>query len=146
MALFLFTDAIAKGKPLTLFNGGEMYRDFTYIDDIVEAVTRLIPLAPKQSDQKTLLDSPSSSTAPFQVYNIGHGSPVRVGDCVDLIEQCLGKKAVRTSAPIQPGDVISTHADVQSLMRDTGFSPAVSIEAGISKFVKWYMDYYGQRK
>jgi len=146
MALFLFTDAIFRGKPLTLFNGGEMYRDFTYVDDIVEAVTRLIPLAPQQSSQKTLLDSPSSSTAPFRVYNIGHGSPVRVGDCVDLIEECLGKKAIRVSAPIQLGDVVSTHADTQSLRDDTGFSPSIPIEVGIPRFVKWYMDYYGQRQ
>jgi len=143
MALFLFTDAIFKGKPLTLFNGGEMYRDFTYVDDVVEAVTRLISLPPEQSDQHTLLGLPSSSTAPFRIYNIGHGSPVRVGDCVDLIEECLGKKAIRISAPIQPGDVVSTHADTQSLRHDTGFSPSIPIEVGIPRFVKWYMDYYG---
>jgi UDP-glucuronate 4-epimerase len=146
MALFLFTDAIFKGEPLTLFNGGEMYRDFTYVDDVVEAVMRLIPLAPEQSVQQTLLDSPSSSTAPFRVYNIGHGSPVRVGDCVDLIEECLGKKAIRVSAPIQLGDVVSTHADTQSLKHDTGFSPSIPIEAGIPRLVKWYMDYYGKRQ
>jgi len=146
MALLLFTDAIFKGKPLTLFNGGEMYRDFTYVDDIIEAVTRLIPLAPKQSVEQTLLDSPSSSTAPFSVYNVGHGSPVRVGDCVDLIEECLGKKAIRVSAPMQPGDVIATHADTESLKRDTGFSPSIPIEVGIPRFVEWYMDYYGRRQ
>jgi len=146
MALFLLTDAIFRGKPLTLFNGGEMYRDFTCVDDIVEAVTRLISLAPKQSVQQTLLDSPSSSTAPFRVYNIGHGSPVRVGDCVDLIEECLGKKAIRVSAPIQSGDIVSTHADTQSLRHDTGFSPSIPIEVGIPRLVKWYMDYYGQRQ
>ena len=123
-----------------------MYRDFTYVDDIVEAVTRLIPLAPQQSSQNTLLDSPSSSTAPFRAYNIGHGSPVRVGDCVDLIEECLGKKAIRVSAPIQLGDVVSTHADTQSLRDDTGFSPSIPIEVGIPRFVEWYMDYYGQRQ
>ena len=146
MALFLFTDAIFKGKPLTLFNGGEMYRDFTYVDDIIEAVMRLIPFAPKQSVEQTLLDSPSSSMAPFSVYNIGHGSPVRVGDCVDLIEECLGKKAIRISAPIQPGDVVSTNADTQSLRHDTGFSPSIPIEVGIPRLVKWYMDYYGKRQ
>jgi UDP-glucuronate 4-epimerase len=146
MALFLFTDAIFKETPLTLFNGGEMYRDFTYVDDVVEAVTRLIPLIPKQSAQETLLDAPSSSTAPFRVYNIGHGSPVRVGDCVDLIEECLGKKAIRVSAPIPPGDVVSTHADTQSLRNDTGFSPSIRIEVGIPRLVEWYMDYYGRRQ
>jgi UDP-glucuronate 4-epimerase len=146
MALFLFTDAISKGKPLTLFNGGEMYRDFTYVDDVIEAIMRLIHLVPKQSVQQTLLESPSSSTAPFRVYNIGHGSPVRVGDCVDLIEECLGKQATRVSAPMQPGDVVSTNADTQSLKHDTGFSPAVPIEVGIPRFVRWYLDYYGQRQ
>ena len=146
MALFLFTDAIVKGKPLILFNGGEMYRDFTYVDDIVEAVTRIIPLVPKQSVQQTLLDSPSSSTAPFRVYNIGHGSPVRVGDCVDFIEKCLGKKAIRVSAPIQSGDVVSTHADIESLRHDTGFSPSIPIEVGIPRFVDWYLNYYGQQE
>jgi UDP-glucuronate 4-epimerase len=144
MAPFLFTDAIFRGKPLTLFNGGEMYRDFTYVDDVVEAMMRIIPLVPKQSVQQTLLDSPSSSTAAFRIYNIGHGSPVRVGDCVDLIEECLGKKAVRVSAPMQPGDVVATHADTESLKRDTGFSPSIPIEVGIPRFVKWYMDYYGR--
>jgi UDP-glucuronate 4-epimerase len=146
MALFLFTDAIFRGRPLTLFNGGEMYRDFTYVDDAIEAVTRLIPLVPKQSVQPALLDLPSSSTAAFRVYNIGHGFPVRVGDCVDLIEECLGKKAIRVSAPIQPGDVVSTHADTQSLRNDTGFSPSIPIEVGIPRFVKSYLDYYGQRR
>jgi len=145
MALFLFTDAIVKGRTLTLFNGGEMYRDFTYIDDIIEAISRLIPLAPKQSAQQVLLGTPSSSTAPFRVYNIGHGSPVRVGDCVDLIERYLDKKAIRVSAPMQPGDVVATHADTESLKHDVGFSPAIPIEVGIPRFVEWYMDYYGQR-
>jgi UDP-glucuronate 4-epimerase len=145
MALFLFTDAISRGKPLTLFNAGEMYRDFTYVDDIVEAITRLIPLAPVQLTRQTLLDSPASSTGPFRIYNIGHGSPVRVGDCVDLIEECIGKKAIRVSAPMQPGDVVSTHADTQSLRHDTGFSPSIPIEVGIPRFVKWYMDYYDRR-
>jgi UDP-glucuronate 4-epimerase len=143
MALFLFTDAIFHGRPLTLFRGGEMYRDFTYVDDIIEAITRLMPLAPEQSVRQVLLDSPASSTGPFRIYNIGHGSPVRVGDCVDLIEECLGKKAIRMSVPMQPGDVVSTNADTESLRHDTGFTPAVPIEVGIPRFVKWYLDYYG---
>jgi UDP-glucuronate 4-epimerase len=146
MALFLFTDAIFRGMPVTLFNGGEMYRDFTYVDDIVEAVTRVIPLVPERSNQHALLDSPSSSTASFRIYNIGHGAPVRVGDCVDLIEECLSKKAVRVSAPMQPGDVVSTHADTESLRRDVGFSPSIPIGVGIPRFVKWYLNYYGQRQ
>jgi UDP-glucuronate 4-epimerase len=146
MALFLFTDAIFKGVPLTLFNGGDMYRDFTYVDDVIEAVIRLLALTPEQSVQRILLSAPSSSTAPFRLYNVGRGSPVRVGDCVKLIEECLGKKAVLVSAPIQPGDVISTCADTQSLRHDTGFSPSISIEVGIPRFVEWYVEYYGQRE
>jgi len=95
---------------------------------------------------QTLLNSLSSSTAAFRIYNIGHGSPVRVGECVDLVEACPGKKAIRVSAPIQPGDVVSTHPDTQSLRHGVGFSPSIPIDVGIPRFVKWYMDYYGKRQ
>lgn len=143
MALFLFTKAILAGTPIDVFNQGRMKRDFTYIDDIVEGVVRVMrrPAAP---DPAWRADAPDSATsrAPYRLYNIGNHSPVELSRFVEIIEDCLGKKAVKNLLPLQPGDVPMSFADVQDLARDTGFAPATPIEIGIRNFVEWYRDYY----
>ena len=144
MALFIFTKAIAEGKPITLFNHGRMQRDFTYIDDIVEGVVRVAarPPAPDAGWSGAKPD-PASSSAPYRIYNIGNHEPVELLRFVDLIQEKLGKKAIIEYAPMQPGDVPATYADVEDLSRDAGFAPSTPIEAGIERFVAWYREFYG---
>ena len=142
MAVWSFTAAIYAGKPIKLFNGGNMRRDFTYIDDVVQAVLRLIERAAQANPNWSgETPDPSSSNAPWRVYNIGNNDSVEVLRLVDLIERSLGKKAIREMAPMQPGDVIATYADVDDLMRDVGFRPATPIADGIAKFVDWFKEY-----
>jgi UDP-glucuronate 4-epimerase len=143
MALFLFTRAILAGDPIQIFNRGQMRRDFTYIDDIVEGVVRLID-RPAVPDPKWSGDSPdaSSSQAPYRLYNIGNHSPVELLRLVEILEECLGRAAIRDLMPMQPGDVPETYADVSDLAKDVGFSPSTPIEIGVSKFVEWYRSYY----
>ncbi|KAA0891234.1 NAD-dependent epimerase [Oryzomonas rubra] len=143
MALFLFTKAILEGKPIDVFNQGKMQRDFTYIDDIVEGVMRAtdttpVPSLSWDSDQP----DPGTSYAPYRLYNIGNNSPVELMRFIEVLEDCLGKKAEKNLMPLQAGDVPATYADVDDLMKDVGFKPATSIEEGIGRFVEWYRGYY----
>jgi len=143
MALFLFTKAIIEGKPIDVFNYGRMQRDFTYIDDIVEGVMRVIDRIPGP-DPEWSGDKPDPSTsyAPYKLYNIGNNNPVELLHFIEILEDCLGKKAEKNLLPIQPGDVPATYADVDDLMRDVGFKPSTSIEEGIKEFVEGYKGYY----
>lgn len=144
MALFLFTRAILEGRPIDVFNFGKMQRDFTYVDDIVEGIVRVMDRAPAP-DPAWSGDSPDPATsyAPYRVYNIGNNQPVELLNFIEVLEDALGKKAVKNLLPIQPGDVPATYADVDDLMRDVGFRPATPIDVGIRRFVEWYREYYG---
>lgn len=144
MALFLFTKAILESRPIDVFNYGKMRRDFTYIDDIVEGVIRVVDRIP-QPDPLWHGDNPDSavSYAPYRLYNIGNHNPVELMKFIEFLESCLGKKAEKNLMPIQAGDVPATYADVDDLIRDVGFKPATPIEVGIARFVEWYKDYYG---
>ena len=143
MALFLFTRAILEGKPIDVYNHGKMKRDFTYVDDIVESIARLIPRVPKPDPAWSgLKPDPSSSFAPYRVYNIGNNKPVELLRFIEIIEEKTGKKAIRNFMPIQDGDVPETYADVEDLMRDVDFKPSTPIETGVGNFVDWYRDYY----
>jgi len=143
MAMWLFTAAIIAGKPIRLFNHGDMRRDFTYVDDVAEAVVRLVarPAAgnPHWSSDRP---DPASSAAPWRVYNIGNHTPVAVPEVVRLIEQAVGKPAVRELVPMQPGDVPETCADVEDLRQAVGFAPDTPIGEGVRRFVAWYRDYH----
>ena len=143
MALFLFTRAILEGQPIKVFNNGLMRRDFTYIDDIVEGVVRVSDrIAPANPDWDGMKPDPATSRAPYRIYNIGNNKPVELLRFIEIIEKKLGKTAVKEMLPMQPGDVPATYADVDDLMRDTGFAPATPLETGISRFIDWYRDYY----
>lgn len=143
MALFLFTRAIMEGKPIDVFNNGKMQRDFTYIDDIVEGVFRVIFTTARPNASWTGNNpDPGTSFAPYRIYNIGNNNPVELLHFIKVLEKCLGKRAVKNLLPLQPGDVPATYADVEDLALDTGFRPATSIEDGISRFVDWYRRYY----
>lgn len=143
MALFLFTKAILDGKPIDVFNEGRMKRDFTYVDDIVEGVVRLI-YRPAASNPNWRADAPDSATsrAPYRLYNIGNHSPVELLRFIEVIEDCLGKKAVKRLLPLQAGDVPASFADMADLTRDVGFAPNTPIETGIHRFIDWYRSYY----
>lgn len=143
MALFLFTDGILSGKPIKVFNHGHMVRDFTYIDDIVEGVVRVIDRPgsgnPEWSGEAP---DPATSPAPYRVFNIGNNRPVELMHYIRVLEECLGKKAVIEFLPLQDGDVPATVADVSELAQATGFAPATTVEEGISRFVKWYLEHH----
>jgi UDP-glucuronate 4-epimerase len=143
MALFLFTKNILAGKPIDVFNGGRHKRDFTYVDDIVEGVYR-VTFNTAQPNPEWTGDKPDPATskAPYRIYNIGNSSPVELMHYIRTLEDKLGKKAELNLLPLQPGDVPSTEADVADLVRDVGFKPATTVEAGISRFVDWYRAYY----
>lgn len=143
MALFLFTKAILENKPIDVFNHGKMRRDFTYVDDIVESITRLIP-RPSQpnSEWSGMTPDPATSFAPYRVFNIGNNKPVELMQFIEAIEQKLGRKAVKNLLPLQDGDVPETFADVEDLMREVDFKPSTPIEVGIGKFIDWYINYY----
>jgi len=144
MALFLFTKAILENKPIDVFNYGKMQRDFTYIDDIVEGVVRVIDNIPHPNPDWRG-DNPDSATsyAPYKLYNIGNNNPVELMEFIETLEKCLGKKAEKNLLPIQAGDVPATYADIDDLVKDVGFKPATTIEQGIREFVEWYKGYYG---
>ncbi|KAF1722012.1 NAD-dependent epimerase [Pseudoxanthomonas wuyuanensis] len=143
MALFLFTRKILAGEPIDVFNNGKHTRDFTYIDDIVEGVIRSLDRVPGPDPQYDPMNpSPASSQAPYRVYNIGNHQPVELLRYIEVLEQCLGRKAERNLLPLQPGDVPDTYADVEALNRDTGYSPSTPIETGVSRFVEWYREFY----
>ena len=143
MALFLFTKAILSGKPIDVFNNGQMRRDFTFVDDIVEGVVRTadhIPTGnPNWSGDHP---DPATSKAPYKVYNIGNNQPVELLYLIETLEKCLGKTAEKNFLPMQPGDVPATYADVDDLIRDVGFKPATPIETGVARFVEWYRSYH----
>lgn len=143
MALFLFTRAILAGEPIDVFNHGEMQRDFTYVDDIVEGVVRVMarPAAPDPQWSGDRPD-PGSSKASYRLYNIGNNNPVELRRMIETLEAKLGRKAQMNMLPIQPGDVPATYADVSDLEEDVGFRPATSIEDGVARFVEWYTDFY----
>jgi UDP-glucuronate 4-epimerase len=144
MAMWIFADAITRGKPIGLFNHGKMRRDFTYVDDVVESVVRLIekPASPDPSWAGENPD-PGTSNAPWRVYNIGNNAPVDVPYVVSLLEKELGRKAQIEMLPMQPGDVPATYADITALTRDTGYAPSTPIEVGVPRFVDWFRTYTG---
>lgn len=143
MALHLFTSAILQGKPINVFNNGHMRRDFTYIDDIVEGIVRVLhrPATPSLHWNPAQPD-PASSAAPWRIYNIGNNHTVSLGDFISTLEKALGVSALKNFLPMQPGDVESTYADIDDITRDTGFCPSTPLEEGIARFVRWYKDYY----
>jgi len=143
MALFLFTDAILNNKTINVFNNGKMKRDFTFVDDIVEGVTRLLNNPPKENREwdKEKAD-PATSSAPYKLYNIGNNNPVDLMDYIETIEKKLGKIAKKNFLPMQDGDVPATYADVTDLIEDVGFKPQTTINEGIGKFIDWYKEYY----
>jgi len=144
MALFLFTRAILAGEPIQVFNHGRMQRDFTYIDDIIEGVVRVLDRVPS-GDGRWNADAPDPgiSCAPYRLYNIGNNHPVALLDFIAEIEKALGRKAQMEMRPMQAGDVPATYADIDDLVRDAGFRPAMPIGEGIRRFIAWYTDYYG---
>jgi UDP-glucuronate 4-epimerase len=144
MAMWLFSDAIIEGRPIKLFNQGRMRRDFTYIDDVVEAVVRLVRRPPVGNPAWSAdTPDPATSRAPWHLYNIGNSSPVELLEVVSLIEKTIGKAAIRELLPMQPGDVPETYADVSELAKAVDFRPATPIEQGIGRFLDWFRDYRG---
>jgi UDP-glucuronate 4-epimerase len=143
MALFLFTQAILEGRPIDVFNEGRMQRDFTYVDDVVEGVVRVLakPPGPDPAWSGDRPD-PGTSRAPYRVYNIGNDRPVELLRYIDVLEACLGRKAKRNFLPMQPGDVPATRADIDDLARDFGYQPRTTVEEGVARFVEWYRAYY----
>jgi UDP-glucuronate 4-epimerase len=146
MALFSFTKNILAGKPIDVFNYGNHRRDFTYIDDIVQGVVRATDrIAAANPAWDSEEPDPGSSKAPYRLYNIGNNQPVELLRYIDVIEQCLGRKAEKNLLPMQAGDVPDTFADVDDLVRDVGYKPATPVEEGIRKFIDWYVEYYGKK-
>jgi UDP-glucuronate 4-epimerase len=141
MAFYLFTDRIFKGQPIDVFNKGDLLRDFTYIDDLVEAIRRLMDTPPVQGGHIIRGDS-LSPVAPYRLVNIGNASPVRLMDYIEAIETAIGRKAVKNMLGMQPGDVKQTYADVRLLKALTGYTPDTDYRTGIAKFVGWFRDYY----
>jgi UDP-glucuronate 4-epimerase len=143
MVLFLFTKAILEGKRIEVFNYGRMQRDFTYIDDIIEGVVRLIDRIPEDNPHWDGNDlDPATAKGPCKLYNIGNNNPVELMRFIEVLEGCLGKKAEKDLLPMQAGDVPATYADIDDLMKDVDFKPSTSIEVGIERFVSWYRSYY----
>lgn len=147
MALFLFAKNIIEGKPIDVYNHGKMIRDFTYVDDIVEGIQRVIQNPPQGNsrwDGKN--PDPGSSKAPYKIYNIGNDDPVQLLDFIEAIERKLGKPAIKNLLPLQIGDVPASHADVTDLIEDMGYKPETPIQEGIDKFIDWYLEFYGDGK
>ena len=143
MALFKFTKAILEGRPIDVYNHGRMERDFTYVDDLVEAICRLIGKAPPEADTAAGADPLRSPVAPFRAINVGGGQPVGLIAFIEAIERATGKASIRNHLPMQPGDVPRTFAAADELERLTGFRPATPIETGVARFVAWYREHYG---
>jgi UDP-glucuronate 4-epimerase len=143
MALFLFTRNILEGKPIDVFNHGHHKRDFTFVEDIAEGVVRSVErIAQSNAGWSSANPDPATSSAPFRLYNIGNNAPVDLIRYIEVLEECLGKKAVMNMLPMQPGDVPDTFADIDELIRDVGYKPTTPVEVGIRKFVDWYLEYY----
>ncbi|MBX3141226.1 MAG: NAD-dependent epimerase [Trueperaceae bacterium] len=144
MAMFLFTKAILEGRPIDVFNNGDMLRDFTYVDDIVEGVVRTADhVATPDPEWSGAAPDPGTSNAPYRLYNIGNNSPVQLMRLIGLIEGELGMEAQKNFLPIQPGDVPATYADVDALVEDVGFKPSTPLDVGVRRFISWYREYYG---
>ncbi len=143
MAYFIFAEAIMKNKPIKVFNDGNMQRDFTYVDDIVDGIVRVL-LHPSKANAlwDAFTGNASASSAPYKVYNIGNNQPVRLMDFINVLETALGREAIKQMMPMQPGDVEATFADIDELTNDLQFKPSTDIKTGINKFVEWYQDYY----
>ena len=135
MALFLFTKSIIENTPIKVFNNGDMYRDFTYIDDIVEGIIRVLNATLSKENH-------DSGEVPYKVYNIGNSKPVRLVDFIKALEKSLGKESIKEYLPMQPGDVYRTEADVSDLVKKTGYRPGTTVDEGVGKFVDWYKKYY----
>ncbi|MDK2062875.1 NAD-dependent epimerase [Aliarcobacter butzleri] len=154
MAPMLFADAITNDRPIKVFNHGNMSRDFTYVGDIVDGIIKVIdnPATPIDNSQFSILNSqfknlpPQVSTAPYRIYNIGSNSPVQLLDFIKTLEKAIGKEATKNFMDMQDGDVVSTYADVSDLINDFGYKPDTSLEVGIERFVKWYKEFYGEKK
>jgi UDP-glucuronate 4-epimerase len=145
MALFLFTKAILEQTPIQVFNYGKMLRDFTYIDDIVEGILRVMGKVPEPNKNwNSDLPDPGTSYAKYKIYNIGNNNPVKLCDFIEQIEIVIGKKAIKNYLDLQPGDVPATYADVDDLMKDVGFKPSTSLASGIRNFINWFRSYYNQ--
>ena len=143
MALFMFTKNIIEGKPIDVFNYGKHQRDFTYIDDIVEGVIRTLDhTAQPNPDWSGKNPDSATSKAPYRLYNIGSNNPCELLRYIEIIEECVGKKAIKNMLPLQPGDVPATYADVEALIKDVDYKPSTTIEEGVAKFVSWYKDFY----
>ncbi len=146
MALFLFTRAILEDQPIKVYNHGKMQRDFTYIDDIIEGVVRVMGKLPEANPHwNGAAPDPGTSSAPYKIYNIGNNNPVELIKFIEVIEAALGKRAQKEFMDLQPGDVVATYADVDDLMHDVGFKPTTPIEVGVERFVEWFKDFYGCR-
>jgi UDP-glucuronate 4-epimerase len=143
MALFIFTRAILAGQPIDVFNHGKMQRDFTYIDDIVSGIVRVLDTVPEPDPSwDAAVADPGTSSAPYKLYNIGNNQPIELLALIKTLEKALGRKAQMCMKELQPGDVPATFADVEDLVRDVGFRPSTPIEAGVQRFVEWYREYY----
>lgn len=142
MALYSFTQSIMEGKTIELFNNGNMIRDFTYIDDICESIVKLVHKPPEASDDKKKLNLPSTSTAPYQIFNIGNSQPINLNVFLKILEKAIGKDAIIIARDMQPGDVYATHADVSELISLTGYTPSTTVEKGVHEFVDWFKKYY----
>ncbi|MCA9003782.1 MAG: GDP-mannose 4,6-dehydratase [Planctomycetaceae bacterium] len=142
MAVYLFTKAILEGTPIKVFNHGNLKRDFTYVDDIVSGVLGVLEQIPRRTESV----SDAVAVAPYRLYNIGNHQPVGIARLIDVIEQRIGKTAIRENYPMQPGDVLETYADISELQQAIGFTPSTSIEEGIDRFVDWYLEYHSKRK
>ena len=143
MALYIFTKAIFEDRAIDVFNHGKMRRDFTYVDDIVEALVRLVDtVATPEPSFNPMAPDPGSSQCPYRVYNIGNNQPVELSHFIEVLEACIGRTAKKNYLPLQAGDVVETYADVSDLERIIGFKPATPIEKGIASFVNWYRAYH----
>lgn len=142
MALFQFTDSILKGTPINVYNDGNMFRDFTYVDDIIESIKRLILIPPIIDKDANGELNPSLSSAPYKIYNIGNGNPIKLTEFINTIEKKLGINAIKNLMPIQQGDVSTTYADISELKNKINFTPNTSIEDGVNKFIDWYLNFY----
>lgn len=144
MALFKFTRCMLADEPVPVFNEGRMVRDFTFVDDVVEAIVRLIPLVPRPGEERGE-DGESLTEAPYRIFNVGNGRPIELLDFIKEIERCLGRTARLNPLPFQPGDMAATMADVGRLEAATGFRPRVTVEEGVPRFLEWYREYYAGR-
>jgi UDP-glucuronate 4-epimerase len=142
MAYFSFTRAILEGRPINLYHHGQARRDFTYIDDVVEAIARLLSVVPGYHSLRTVTEPSNCSRAPYRIYNIGNSEPIELSHFVQVLERCLGRPAKKRLLPAQPGDVRTTFADTSQLHVDIGFEPNTSIDSGLARFTDWYRHYY----